>query len=80
MPANTLAHEQSMQVLKDEIMLHINQIRLQGGGGMEGGVGKGTVDVRKSMKSLMTYYVNVHLRASFEHLTSKCSSMREIVT
>lgn len=76
MPAITLAHEQSMQVLKDEIMLHINQIRLQGGGGMEGGVGKGTVDVRKSM----TYYVNVHLRASFEHLTSKCSSMRENVT
>ena len=42
--ANALAHEQSMQVLKDEMLLHINQIRLQGGGGSEcvgGGGGKG---------------------------------------
>ena len=40
------AHEQSMQMLKDEIMLHINQLRMQGAGGATAGDGQGLTFVR----------------------------------
>ena len=36
------AHEQSMQVLKDEVMLHIDQLRMQGAGGAASSAGDGS--------------------------------------
>jgi hypothetical protein len=42
------AHEQSMQLLKDEMMLHINQLRLQEGGGPGEGAGGGKGEYRRS--------------------------------